>query len=48
MSVGADYWQVSVEEARAAPIPDGVPSAVLMRHGALSVRYYAPKGTVPR
>jgi len=35
---------VSLGEAQAAPVPAGARSAQLMRHGTMSVRYYAPKG----
>ena len=45
---GADPWRVTLEEAKAAPIPEGARSALLMRHGTMTVRYYAPKGTDPQ
>jgi len=31
-------------EARAAPLPPGRRSALLMAHGSMRLRYYAPKG----
>lgn len=37
-------WRVSLAEAKAAPIPEGARSALLMRHGSMSLRYYAPRG----
>ena len=37
-------WIVSLEAARAAPVPTGRRSAELMRHGTMTLRYYAPKG----
>ncbi|MFQ5938093.1 MAG: cupin domain-containing protein [Acidiferrobacterales bacterium] len=44
LSAGADPWRVTIDEAKAAPIPEGARSALLMRHGTMLVRYYAPKG----
>ncbi|MDP6351405.1 MAG: cupin domain-containing protein [Alphaproteobacteria bacterium] len=40
----ADGWQVSVAEAAAADVPPGARSVPVMRHGTMTVRYYAPKG----
>ena len=37
-------WLVTLAEAKEAPIPDGARSALLMKHGTMSVRYYAPRG----
>jgi len=37
-------WIVSLAAARAAPILAGRRSAELMRHGTMTLRYYAPKG----
>jgi mannose-6-phosphate isomerase-like protein (cupin superfamily) len=48
MWAGAHPWRATIEEASAAPIPQGARSALLMRHGSLTVRYYAPKGTDPQ
>ena len=45
---GIHPWQVSIEEAEATPIPEGARSALLMRHGTMTVRYYAPKRTDPQ
>jgi mannose-6-phosphate isomerase-like protein (cupin superfamily) len=44
MCVGADPWRVTLREAEAAPIPGGRRSALLMAHGSMTLRYYAPKG----
>jgi mannose-6-phosphate isomerase-like protein (cupin superfamily) len=41
---GKDKWKVTLEEAKAAPIPEGARSSLLMRHGTMLLRYYAPKG----
>lgn len=35
-------------EARAAPIPAGRRSALLLSHGSLEVRFYAPRGSDPQ
>ncbi|MFQ5756766.1 MAG: cupin domain-containing protein [Acidiferrobacterales bacterium] len=48
MWAGAHPWRATIKEASAAPIPQGGRSALLMRHGSLAVRYYAPKGTDPQ
>ena len=48
MCAGADPWRVTIDEARVAPIPPGARSPLLMRHGSLLVRYYAPKGSDPQ
>ncbi len=37
-------WHATIEEAKRAPIPEGARSALLMQHGAMKLRYYAPKG----
>lgn len=34
----------TVEEARAAPIPRGSRSALLMAHGTMTLRHYKPQG----
>ncbi len=34
----------TIAEARETPIPDGLRSAILMRHGSMRVHYYAPAG----
>jgi mannose-6-phosphate isomerase-like protein (cupin superfamily) len=41
---GKDPWRVTVAEAEAVPLEQGRVSALLMRHGAMTVRHYAPKG----
>lgn len=41
---GADPWRVTADEARRAEIPQGQRSALLMRHGSMTLRYYAPRG----
>lgn len=38
-------WQVTLGEAREAPIPPGSRSPLLMEHGSMRLRYYAPRGT---
>lgn len=48
MSAGADPWRATIAEAQAAPIPAGARSALLMRHGSMSLRYYAPRGSDPQ
>lgn len=41
-------WHASREEAARAPIPPGRRSALLLEHGSLEVRYYAPGGGDPQ
>ncbi len=36
--------RATLDEARAAPIPPGARSALLMEHGTMKLRYYAPRG----
>ena len=38
----------TVAEARSAPIPAGSRSALLMRHGTMTLRHYKPEGTDPQ
>ena len=38
----------TVEEARAAPIPTGSRSALLMQHGSMTLRHYRPDGIDPQ
>ena len=38
-------WVVALAAARAAPVPAGARSAVLMEQGTMKLRYYAPRGT---
>jgi mannose-6-phosphate isomerase-like protein (cupin superfamily) len=40
--------RATVEEAKAAPIPAGRASSLLMEHGSMTLRYYAPKGRDPQ
>lgn len=39
---------VPLSEARVAPIQPGRSSALLLEHGTLELRYYAPRGTDPQ
>jgi mannose-6-phosphate isomerase-like protein (cupin superfamily) len=41
-------WLITLAEAKAAPIPEGARSALLMRHGTMTLRYYVPKGRDPQ
>lgn len=41
-------WFVSLAVARAAPHAPGRRSAELMRHGSMTLRYYAPRGVDPQ
>lgn len=41
-------WLVTLAAAKAAPIPEGRRSAELMRHGTMTLRYYAPRGHDPQ
>jgi len=41
-------WHTTLAEAAAAPIPAGARSALLMRHGSMAVRWYAPEGHDPQ
>lgn len=41
-------WVVTLAAAKAAPLPAGRRSAELMRHGSMTLRYYAPKGVDPQ
>ena len=38
----------TLAQAREAPIPAGSRSALLMQHGTMTVRYYAPQGSDPQ
>ena len=35
-------WLIRQAAAKAAPIPEGARSALLMKHGTMTLRYYAP------
>lgn len=37
-------WLVTLAAAKAAPIPAGRRSAELMKHGTMTLRFYAPHG----
>lgn len=39
---------VTIAAARAAPIPAGRRSALLLEHGSMQMRLYAPRGTDPQ
>lgn len=41
-------WVVSLAAAKAAPIPEGARSSLLMRHGTMALRYYQPRGIDPQ
>lgn len=41
-------WIATLAEARAAKLEHGRLSALLMRHGSMSLRYYAPNGSDPQ
>ena len=41
-------WVVSLETAKTAPISEGARSALLMRHGTMTLRYYRPRGADPQ
>lgn len=40
--------RATIEEAKAAPIPEGRASSLLMEHGSMTLRYYAPRGRDPQ
>ena len=40
--------QVSIEEARVAPLAPGRRSSLMIEHGTMQVRYYAPRGSDPQ
>jgi oxalate decarboxylase/phosphoglucose isomerase-like protein (cupin superfamily) len=41
-------WLVTLAAAEAAPIPEGARSALLIKHGTMTLRYYAPAGRDPQ
>ena len=41
-------WHATREEAARAKIPEGRRSALILQHGSLEVRYYAPRATDPQ
>jgi mannose-6-phosphate isomerase-like protein (cupin superfamily) len=40
--------RATLEDARVAPIPPGMRSSLLMEHGSMKLRYYAPRGADPQ
>lgn len=40
--------RATLEEARMAPLPAGRRSALLMEHGTMQLRFYAPRGSDPQ
>ena len=40
--------RVTVAEARKAPLPPGRRSSLLMKHGTMELRWYAPRGEDPQ
>ncbi len=43
-----DKRHFTLGEAREAPIAQGARSALLLRHGTMTLRYYAPRGSDPQ
>lgn len=41
-------WVQTLPTAKTAPLEPGRASALLFRHGTMSLRYYAPRGTDPQ
>jgi mannose-6-phosphate isomerase-like protein (cupin superfamily) len=41
-------WLVRLADARVAPNEPGRQSSLLMRHGSMTLRFYAPRGTDPQ
>jgi mannose-6-phosphate isomerase-like protein (cupin superfamily) len=48
MSEPGTTTRIGSDEARAAPIPAGARSALLMRHGSMTLRYYRPPRPDPQ
>lgn len=40
--------RATLDEARSAPLPAGARSALLMRRGSMTLRFYQPKGSDPQ
>lgn len=40
--------RIAIEDAIAAPLPPGRASSLLLEHGTLELRYYAPRGHDPQ
>jgi len=45
---GGRPLRTTLDEARRAPLPAGARSAMLMRHGSMTLRFYQPKGSDPQ
>lgn len=45
---GGRPLRATLDEARRAPLPAGARSAILMRHGSMTLRFYQPKGSDPQ
>ncbi len=41
-------WHQTLAEAKATPLAEGRRSALLLEHGSLELRHYAPKGVDPQ
>ena len=41
-------WVQTLVDAQAAPLEPGRGSALLLKHGTMSLRYYAPRGVDPQ
>lgn len=41
-------WVVALKDAKAAPPEPGRRSSLLLRHGSMTLRYYAPEGIDPQ
>lgn len=41
-------WLHSLADAQSSPLEPGRASALLLKHGTMSLRYYAPRGTDPQ
>lgn len=46
--VRVENWVHTLAEAQSAPLEPGRGSALLLKHGTMSLRYYAPRGTDPQ
>ncbi len=47
-SGGENPRHITLAQAMAAPIEPGARSALLLRHGSMSLRYYTPRGYDPQ
>ena len=41
-------WRITLAQATAAPLAPGARSSLLLRHGSMKLRYYAPRGHDPQ